>query len=82
MATDWDKVDEVTMALLRLTSFSERGYTASWKTHSWDVMNRLHEKGWIQNPVGKAKSVVLTEEGVRQAAALFAKYFGSDDANR
>jgi Mn-dependent DtxR family transcriptional regulator len=77
VATDWNKVDEVTMALLRLTSFSERGYTASWKTHSWDVMNRLHEKGWIQNPIGKAKSVVLTEEGARQAAALFAKHFGS-----
>ena len=42
-------------------------------------MNRLHERGWIQNPVNKNKSVNLTEEGRRQAAALFAKHFGTDD---
>ncbi len=79
MAIDWNKVDEVTMALLKLTAFTDRGYAASWKTHSWDVMNRLHERGWIENPVGKAKSVVLTEEGVRQADVLFTKHFGKDD---
>ncbi len=81
MAIDWQKVDEVTMALLTLTSFTDRGYSASWKTHSWDVMNRLHERGWIQNPVNKNKSVNLTEEGRRQATALFAKHFGTDDGS-
>jgi Domain of unknown function (DUF6429) len=79
VAIDWNKVDEVTMALLKLTSFTEHGYTRSWKGHNWDVMNRLHEKGWIDNPVGKAKSVVLTEEGVRQAEALFEKHFVAED---
>ena len=79
MAVDWDKVDEVTMALLKLTSFTEHGYTSCWKTHGWAVMNRPHEKGWIQNPVSKAKSVGLTQEGVRQAEALFEKHFGADE---
>ena len=79
MAIDWEKVDEVTMALLKLTSFTEHGYTRSWKGHDWDVMNRLHQKGWIHDPVGKAKSVVLTEEGTRQAEALFEKHFGADE---
>ncbi len=79
MAIDWDKVDEVTMALLKLTSFTEHGYTRSWKGHDWGVMNRLHEKGWIDNPVGKAKSVVLTEEGIRQTEALFEKHFVAED---
>jgi Mn-dependent DtxR family transcriptional regulator len=82
MAIDWDKVDEVTMALLKLTSFTEHGLTASWKTHSWDVMNRLHEKGWIHDPVGKAKSVALTPEGLRQADALFEKHFGAVDSGK
>ena len=82
MAIDWEKVDEVTMALLKLTSFTEHGYTRSWKGHDWDVMNRLHQKGWIHDPVGKAKSVVLTEEGIRQAEALFEKHFGADDKKR
>lgn len=31
----------------------------------WDAVNRLHEKGYIGNPKSKAKSVVLTEEGVK-----------------
>jgi hypothetical protein len=30
-------------------------------------MERLHKKGFISDPVGKAKSVVLTEEGLREA---------------
>jgi hypothetical protein len=76
VAIDLDKVDEVTMALLKLTSFTEHGFTACWKSHSWEVMNRLHQKGWIQNPVGKAKSVALTAEGIRQADVLFKKHFG------
>jgi len=48
----------------------------------WDVTDRLHEKGWIHNPVGKARSVVLTEEGVRQAEALFEKHCGRPDEPR
>ncbi len=82
MAIDWDKVDEVTMALLKLTSFTEHGITRSWKGHNWDVMNRLYQKGWIQDPVGKAKSVVLTQEGIRQAEALFEMHFGVDEATK
>jgi Mn-dependent DtxR family transcriptional regulator len=38
-------------------------------------MNRLHEKGFIHNPVSRAKSVVLTEEGLREAERLFRQYF-------
>jgi hypothetical protein len=38
-------------------------------------MNRLHEKGFIENPVGKAKSVVLTETGLRESERLFHKFF-------
>ena len=38
-------------------------------------MNCLHEKGLISNPVSKAKSVVMTEEGFKRAEDLFRKIF-------
>jgi hypothetical protein len=52
------KVDEMTLALMFLTSFSDRGSTRSWKGYDWDAMERLHAAGLIHNPVGKAKSIV------------------------
>jgi hypothetical protein len=39
-------------------------------------MSRLHAKGMISDPVGKAKSVVFSEEGLRQAERLFNQLFG------
>ena len=38
-------------------------------------MNRLHDKGMIHNPVGKAKSVLLTEEGIAESERLFREMF-------
>jgi hypothetical protein len=35
----------------------------------------FHEKGFISDSVGKAKSVVLTGEGLRESARLFSKLF-------
>ena len=55
-----DKVDEMVLALLFLT-LHDGG--RAWKGHDWEAMNRLHSKGLILNPVDKAKSVVLTEQG-------------------
>jgi hypothetical protein len=82
LAIDWNRVDEVTLALLTVTSFEEGGVTRSWKGHDWDVMNRLHQKGWISDPISKAKSVVLTDEGVRRGQALFDTYFGVEENDR
>jgi hypothetical protein len=47
----------------------------AWKSFDWDVLNRLHEKGYISNPVGKAKSVVLTENGLNESKRLFNELF-------
>ena len=33
----------------------------------WDVLNRLHERGFIKDPVNKTKSVIFTEEGLRES---------------
>ena len=77
MENDKDKVDEYTLALLYLVTHErQEGYGArAWKGYDWDTMNRLHEKGMISNPVGKAKSVVMTAEGFKKAEKLFRKHF-------
>lgn len=72
---DEEKVDEAVLALLYLTSFTEQGITRAWKGHDWDALSRLYERGLIFNPKGKARSVVLTEEGVKESERLFWKIF-------
>ena len=42
-------------------------------------MGLLHDKGLISDPASKAKSVVLTEAGLREADAAFRRLFGIDD---
>ena len=74
MEYDKDKVDEIVLALLFLT-LHEGG--RAWKGHDWDALDRLHKKGMIGDPVGKAKSVALTEEGEKRCEELFRKHFCS-----
>ncbi len=73
MELDSEKIDRAVLALLYLGLHDEN---RAWKTFDWDVMNRLHEKGYISNPVGKAKSVMFTEEGLREAKRLLETQFG------
>ena len=72
MDIDVDKIDEAVLALLYLTLHD--GFRA-WKGHDWDALDRLYLKGVIDNPVGKAKSVVLTDEGLSESRRLFRKLF-------
>jgi hypothetical protein len=76
MEYDKDKVDEYTLALLSLVMHDENEHGArAWKGFDWDTMNRLHDKGFIGNPVSKAKSVVVSPEGCNRAKELFEKFF-------
>jgi hypothetical protein len=75
MEIDKAKVDEFTLALLYLTTFKDRHGLRAWKGHDWDVLNRLHESGYIDDPVSKAKSVMLTDEGAERSKQLFEKHF-------
>ena len=77
MDYDREKVDAMVLALLSLTMFTVRHEVRAWKSHDWDVMDRLHAKGYIADPKSQAKSVVMTEEGERLAHMLFARHFGS-----
>lgn len=72
MAIDEHKVDEAGLALLRLTLHDG---CRAWKSLDWSVLNRLHEKGLIENPVSKAKSVVLTPKGLAESERLFEAWF-------
>ncbi|MPZ09143.1 MAG: hypothetical protein GEU89_02905 [Kiloniellaceae bacterium] len=67
-----DQIDDAVLALLLL---GRHDGDRVWKTFDWDAMGRLHRKGYISDPVGKAKSVVLTEEGVQKAEQLFTRLF-------
>jgi Domain of unknown function (DUF6429) len=73
MDYDKDKVDEMVLALLWLTLSDER---RAWKGFDWDALDRLHAKGYISDPRNKAKSVVLSPEGVQRARELFQHHFG------
>lgn len=58
MNLDTDRIDDAVLALLQLGLHED---VRAWKSFDWDAMDRLHQKGYISNPVGKAKSVVFTE---------------------
>ena len=78
MDIDSAKIDEDVLALLYATSFRERAsdpFARAWKNHDWEAMGRLHQAGFISDPRGPAKSVVLTEEGYRRAGELFRRKY-------
>ena len=72
MAIDLGKIDDTVLGLLWLTLHDEN---RAWKGFDWGALNRLHQKGFIADPVNKAKSVVLSEEGLRRAEELFKALF-------
>ena len=72
MDIDRDHIDEAILALLFL---GRHDGMRTWKSFDWAAMERLYTKGLISDPVGKAKSVVFIDEGMRQSEALFRKLF-------
>lgn len=72
MEPDTDKIDEAVLGLLWLSLHDER---RAWKGMDWDAMDRLYQKGLIHNPVGKTKSVVLSDEGLQRAEEAFRRLF-------
>ena len=76
MKLNTDRIDEAVLALLHLGLHDG---TRIWKSFDWDAMARLHEKGYITDPVGKAKTVTFTEEGLRESERLLKAVFGEKD---
>jgi hypothetical protein len=78
MKYNTDKIDEVTLALLYLVTWREKYAIRAWKSFQWETMDRLYEKGYISDPQSKAKSVVMTDEGYREAEESFRKLFAEE----
>lgn len=76
MELNTDRIDEAVLALLQLGLHEG---TRAWKAFDWDAMGRLHAKGYISDPVGKAKSVVFTQQGLRESERLLNALFGTPD---
>jgi Domain of unknown function (DUF6429) len=55
MEIDEQKVDEISLALLYLTTFEDKWGIRTWKSHSWEVLDRLHQSGYIEDPWSQAK---------------------------
>jgi hypothetical protein len=75
MNLDNDKSDRAMLALLYLGIHEG---ARAWKSFDWDALARLHEKGFITDPRGKAKSVVFTETGEAEARKLLEELFSKD----
>jgi hypothetical protein len=73
---DQEKLAEAALAILSLSAWDEEFGSRAWKGMDWDVLDVLHRKGWIGDPVGKQKSVHITEQGVTLAATYLKKHFG------
>jgi uncharacterized protein DUF6429 len=72
MGIDTDRIDDCVLALLLLGRHDGQRV---WKSFDWDAMGRLHDNGLISDPVGRAKSVTLTNEGLQRAERLFGELF-------
>ncbi len=72
MNLDTAKIDDAILALLHLGLHDG---CRAWKGFDWEALSRLHKKGMISDPAGKAKSVVFTEEGLRRSRELLDALF-------
>jgi len=73
MEYDDKLIEDAVLALLAAFSSDEGN---AWKGFDFEVMNRLHEHGFISNPVNKNKSIWLTEEGLERGRQIADRLFG------
>lgn len=70
------RVEDLALLLLYVTSWEERefpGVLRSWKGYPFEVLDSLTDRGLIRTSK-TAKSVSLTDEGIRAARNLEKKY--------
>lgn len=73
--------EDLTMLLLYMQSWREKVVDSvyvsrAWKGYDFDVLDRLREKGYVSGS-RKAKSVILTDEGVKRGKELKQKLLES-----
>lgn len=73
-----DQIDELTLLLLHLTSFPDDDglgvdQRRSWKGYPFESLNYLSDNHYIGGSK-QAKSVYLTDDGIKKARELMKKY--------
>jgi hypothetical protein len=77
-ASDEALLEDLTLLVIYLSSWEERlapdlTVRRAWKGYLFEVLNALEEQGYISQ-TRRAKSLTLTEEGVRRAQELEERY--------
>jgi len=73
MEYDDSLIEDAVLALLAAYS-SDKGN--AWKGFDFEIMNRLHEQGFISDPVNRNKSIWLTAKGLERGRELADQLFG------
>jgi len=73
-ALDQDRIVECALAILGLSLHED---DRVWKNIDWGVLDEMHARGWITDPVNKNKSVYLTDEGLKNLESFQQKYFAA-----
>ena len=73
MEYDDKLIEDTVLALLATFSFDDGN---AWKGFDFEIMNRLHQQGFISNPVNKNKSIWMTEEGLERGRQIADRLFG------
>jgi hypothetical protein len=73
---------QLALALIYLSAWKEKGFDAevyrAWKGYDFAILDQLKEEGLI-GFFNKAKSVSLSQEGVKNAKALVQKFLKKSD---
>lgn len=77
---DEQRVQDTVLALTHLNAHEDKFGGRAWKSFTWEATDGLHQRGVIDDPRSKAKSVALTDEGGRLAEQLFTEMFEVGDA--
>ncbi len=78
--SNWEKVnEELTLMLMYLNRFKENekfedDFYVAWKGYNFNALNRLEEERFLIRRSRKAKSVLITDEGIERAEKLLDKY--------
>ncbi|UVM13297.1 DUF6429 family protein [Pseudomonas protegens] len=67
-------IEDAVLALLAAYSPDQGN---AWKGFDFQIMNRLHEQGFISDPVNTNKSIWLTAQGLERGRQLADRLFGS-----
>ncbi|WCE05830.1 DUF6429 family protein [Pseudoxanthomonas sp. JBR18] len=78
MNYDQTRIEDAVLALLATFSFDGG---RAWKGFDFDVMDRLHAQGLIDDPKGRSKSVYLSPEGLERGLKSAERLFGGDHAS-